>query len=458
MGELSRTGPKGYEHGWVFVGVPGGSAVEQAQHAEREIGPRVGKESLRKTPGELADLIEQRGHANFDEHSPMTGRAVAELKSRGVDARTQNVKALGERRVHVFDASQRRPAGENGPPGEGHAVLPGRARKVADQIMADMGSVSSPFSGFSEADLRGAESELLARLHAGTGDPAAIRLRLRAIRAFLRKSGGRPVQRSAFAEQWTAGWTSSAQRFNHNHGAAGSGHGGQFVSAGGGGSGAAKTAKPKLTAHQAHVAHVAHERHIASHPGDGNRAQAKRLLLEKAQADRAQAKKLQIELHGLEQQEKAAQIAAKKSAAAAKPGHAAHVAAAKKAAAHRKTAAHHASLKQRISALQTQISGLLSAAKALDAQAAALLWTPAARCGWAARSRTRPGLSGCTSTGCTARARRRSRGARRVTSTGAWPNSASTSATRRVTATSLITRRWASTRRRTPRWNTQEGR
>jgi HK97 family phage prohead protease len=66
----------------------------------------------------------------------------------------------------------------------------------------------------------------------------------------------------------------TAERFNKNHGAAGSGHGGQFVSAGSGG-GKKPDAHQQHVAHEQHLAkaehdrheaHLAHLNHLAAHP------------------------------------------------------------------------------------------------------------------------------------------------------------------------------------------------
>jgi len=159
----------------------------------------------------------------------------------------------------------------------------------------------------------------------------------------------------------------AAARFNPNHGAPGSGHGGQFTSAGSGGSGG-KGAKT-----DAHQAHAAHEQYLANHPDTpGARTQRKAALLEQAKADRAKAKVLEKQLKGLDQQEaKAAQAAkhAKAAAANAKAGPRQ-----KRNLAHAAASRHkgHATLKSRISGLRDQIAGLLDKAKALEAQAAKL--------------------------------------------------------------------------------------
>ena len=205
-------------------------------------------------------------------------------------------------------------------------------------------------------------------------------------------------------------------RFNPNHAAPGGATGGQFTSGGSGGSGGsgskgATGAKP--SAHQQHVAHEQHLKYLANHPGTPDaRAHQKAALLEAAKADRAKAAQLGKQLKGLEQQQaKAAQAArhAKAVVAAAKGG-----AVQRRTAAHKAAVTHkkHASLKQQISGLETQISDLNDKAHALEAQAAKLLWPrPApATCGR---------LSGCTSTGCTARAPPRSAGVRAAITTAA---------------------------------------
>jgi hypothetical protein len=159
---------------------------------------------------------------------------------------------------------------------------------------------------------------------------------------------------------WAAGWTAGAQRFNHMHAAAGSANGGQFTSSGSG-SGAAK-------------GKTASGGKGAAKPGH---AAQKAALLAKAKADRAKARQLQHQLSGLVKQEAAAKHAAAKSAASAKaaarhPGASAKASAKHHTAAHHKHAAHHKSLKQRISALRSQITGLLHQASQLDAEAAKL--------------------------------------------------------------------------------------
>lgn len=164
-----------------------------------------------------------------------------------------------------------------------------------------------------------------------------------------------------------------AQRFNPNHGAAGSGKGGQFVSAGSGGG--SKGAKP-VTAHQKHVAHeehLAHLKYLASHPDTpGARAERKKSLLEQARSDRAKAAQLEKRLHSLQVQEKKSSQAAKAALAAAGRKHASpkQLAAAKHR--HRVTQHRHATVKQQITGLQKQIGGLLTQARDLEAQAAKL--------------------------------------------------------------------------------------
>jgi hypothetical protein len=159
----------------------------------------------------------------------------------------------------------------------------------------------------------------------------------------------------AYAEHVTA-WVA---RFNHVHAPAGSANGGQFASSGG--SGAAKS----KSSGKGHAAK------------SGAHAAQKAALLARAKADRAKAHQLEKQLATLVKQEAAAKHAAAKSAASAKaaakhPGAQAKASAKHHTAAHHHHAAHHKSLKQRISALRSQIAGLLHQASQLDAQAAKL--------------------------------------------------------------------------------------
>ena len=151
-----------------------------------------------------------------------------------------------------------------------------------------------------------------------------------------------------------------AARFNTNHGAPGSGHGGQFVAAGGGGG-----TKPK-----AGKAPAGTPQHGPVSTG-GSHAAQKRELHARAQADREQAAKLEKQLHALHAQMKASVAAHHKATAAAKAakaGHPVHH--------HKKSAKHHhkhaRSLHARIAALRTKIKGLLTQARELDAKAAKL--------------------------------------------------------------------------------------
>jgi HK97 family phage prohead protease len=174
-----------------------------------------------------------------------------------------------------------------------------------------------------------------------------------------------------------------AARFNPFHAKAGSPTGGQFSSSSGGSGGAKAPAGHKP----------------ASGPAGPSPAalREKSALLAQAHKDEQRARELEKELHVLQKQEHAAQAAAKTAAghaaAAQKASHAA-TAAAKKSAAHaaaaakahhaataahkHHTAAHHkhrkhaATLKQRITSLQTEIHGLRVHAAALEVQAHAI--------------------------------------------------------------------------------------
>ena len=158
----------------------------------------------------------------------------------------------------------------------------------------------------------------------------------------------------------------TARRFNQNHAAAGSAAGGEFTSAGG--SGSARGKKP-----DAHQQHMAHEAYVASHPDTpGARADRKAALLDAARADRAKIATLEKQLAGLRQQEAKAAKTARHAKAVAASAHAgpkqkrslAHAAAA--------TTRKHATVKSRISALQSQIGALQDKVKAEEAQAAKL--------------------------------------------------------------------------------------
>lgn len=136
------------------------------------------------------------------------------------------------------------------------------------------------------------------------------------------------------------------QRFNPNHSATG-----QFSSSPGQAAGQTRNTQKKA-------------------------AQNKRQLLQEASADRQKAHQLEQQLRQIEHQLHA--VAAAQKQAHVNP---AKSAAAKKAAAHRhpasthrtkKTAGGGKTLQQQAAHLKTEISGLLSKAKALDAQAAKL--------------------------------------------------------------------------------------
>ena len=167
---------------------------------------------------------------------------------------------------------------------------------------------------------------------------------------------------------WAGTW--QAWRFNTHHGAAGSGHGGQFVSAGGQGGGKATGTGPKGTGHTAAV-HAAAA--APAHPR-GDQAARRRQIVQKIHADEAQIRQLEHQLH-LQRQ-------ALKTAASAAAHHKAQAAKAKKAGhvvKHRRHTArhhvhHHASLshRARITQIQHQIGVLRAQVKSLRAQAARL--------------------------------------------------------------------------------------
>jgi Phage portal protein/zinc-ribbon domain len=152
-------------------------------------------------------------------------------------------------------------------------------------------------------------------------------------------------------------------RFNTNHGAPGSGHGGQFVAAGGGG-GAKNGTKPTGGTKTA-PAPAGHGHSVA---------EQKAALHAQAAEDRAKARQLEHELHVLEHQHNLAHSAAVKAAAQAKAAgagkHVAHHAAHHRKA-RRKTHRVH-SLKARIASLKHRIATLRKQANDLDARAAKL--------------------------------------------------------------------------------------
>jgi HK97 family phage prohead protease len=196
-----RVGPKSYIHGWIYVG-PGG--LHQLETERKETGPGIGKVHTSLPVSHLADIIEREGHANFREDSPRIQAVIDELKRRGITAKAEPVTLSGERRVHVYDVAQRRPAGGNH--GE---VLPVRARKLADRVMANMAEVQQ----LSDADLRAVERELSSRLAAGQGDAGTLRLRLQAVRARLRQlssSRSYPERNASMAPEYRAQMTAQS--------------------------------------------------------------------------------------------------------------------------------------------------------------------------------------------------------------------------------------------------------
>ena len=199
----------------------------------------------------------------------------------------------------------------------------------------------------------------------------------------------------AVAEWEAAKAAAHGSRFNPNHGAAGSGVGGQFVSASGGGGGKAAASKKPAAA----KAKPAASGKLTPKRGPDS---AKTRLMQRAAGLRQQAHQLEEELHTLEaqlqQQQKAAASSAKQAHQAAKTakGQAAQKhkqaaqaakqkAAAKKAghisnrphhhAGHRHphhAAKHTASLRQRIAALKVKIATLRAQARQLERQAAGM--------------------------------------------------------------------------------------
>jgi len=153
-------------------------------------------------------------------------------------------------------------------------------------------------------------------------------------------------------------------RFNKMHGAPGSGHGGQFVAAGGGG-GAKNGTKPTGGTKTAPA---------PAGNGHGGHAAQKAALHAQAVQDRAKARQLEHELHVLEHQHHLAHTAAVKAAAQAKAAgagkHVAHHAAHHRKARRKTHRAH--SLKARIASLKHRIATLRKQADELDARAAKL--------------------------------------------------------------------------------------
>ncbi len=174
-----------------------------------------------------------------------------------------------------------------------------------------------------------------------------------------------------WAAQWTAAFTNSSERFNTHHGAPGSGHGGQFVAASGGGSGTTKT----KTAHTAKTTHnVPH--HPVTGPATlaGGHAERRRRLTAKIHADETKITTLEHELH---QQEKAMHAAAAQAAhhkaqaaSSAKAGH--HKAAAHHKARHAHHRRRHLSHRQRISQIHAELHKLRAEVRGLRQQVAKL--------------------------------------------------------------------------------------
>ena len=172
-----------------------------------------------------------------------------------------------------------------------------------------------------------------------------------------------------WAEQWTAAWAASAERFNKMHGAAGSGHGGQFVSSSGG-SGTPKTGTKTAKAPR-NVPH--HPVTGPATPGGGH-AERRRRLTAQIHADEAKITTLE---HELRQQEKAMHTAASQAAhskaqaaASARAGH--HKAAAHHTARHSHHRRRHLSHRQRITQIRTELHKLRTEVKGLRAQVAKL--------------------------------------------------------------------------------------
>jgi len=156
--------------------------------------------------------------------------------------------------------------------------------------------------------------------------------------------------------------TDGMARFNKMHGAPGSGHGGQFVAAGGGG--AKNGTKP-----------TGGTKTAPAPAGNGHSAAGQKAALHaQAAADREKARQLEHELHVLEHQHNLAHSAAVKAAAQSKAAgagkHVAHHAAHHRKA-RRKTHRVH-SLKARIASLKHRIATLRKQANDLDAKAAKL--------------------------------------------------------------------------------------
>lgn len=169
--------------------------------------------------------------------------------------------------------------------------------------------------------------------------------------------------------QWTAAFAASSERFNKMHGAPGSGHGGQFVSATGGG-GTTKTATHTKTTAAKPPHNVPHHPVTTGKYTSGHRAELKRQITAKIHADETKITTLEHELH---QQETALKTAA---------AHAAHHKAKAASAHHSATAHHHAqhahhhrkamSHRARIRQIRTELHALRTEVKGLREQSAKL--------------------------------------------------------------------------------------
>jgi len=158
--QLNKVGPRGWEHGWRFVGIPGGAAHA---NAVRDLAGRVNDPDTRDSLNRAADAIDRGDYSAARDH--IADAHTNLLASHGnledaaaIDASARPLEQLRGTRAEVHDPTPLSPAYHYGttvplakPPPLREAEMGTHAYAGAPETISSTAFASSP----SEADLAG---------------------------------------------------------------------------------------------------------------------------------------------------------------------------------------------------------------------------------------------------------------------------------------------------------------